>query len=414
MPYGTTIKSTIKGMGLLVRTSEFFENLGERAQDLDFQMADEARSFVCRVWRRFPDQITGSNSLAGSFPRGYLNSLCRDQPLPELPPSPEFEGGQCEGVLYEVDIRIQQTDSRTCVPRPSVMRTITLGGAITGLSSFISGTFSTTTNCGGFTEAQTGNRVWRLNNSQGEFVQFIQGVGIPEAGNDDPLFQVEIVAVRRVDGLIDNCGEPQRIFPQTNPTQEDLTDVVSIPSPDGVPLSFPISIDVGNITFPLNVNLGGVALNVNLAGIEINFGGRGLDGIPLPLPDGGIHPLPIPIDVQPDRSPCPRLPSPDSDSFTETGMDEAESMDIDVGDTLRFVFLDIANTHTNIRSDSGNGAPDLFPLGWFEFRANDRYFPRGKINFKRNVFAAPEGATGFAYTLVGGILGAITLVTEEE
>lgn len=81
---------------------------------------------------------------------------------------------------------------------------------------------------------------------------------------------------------------------------------------------------------------------------------------------------------------------------------------------LAFVEVDLTTIPKNTKSQSGDGAPDVFYAGWFEFLREGKSLPRNYIHFANNCFVAPVGADGYAFTLYNGYQGYATAITNKE
>ena len=388
-------------MGYLVTLPELAERVGAGTADFKDKLAEGLRDFACTLWENYPDQITQGDNLASSFTRGYMNRTCADKTLPQPPVSPFF-GGQCEDVGYDVVIEFQNCGD-TMWTQDQIG---TVPGRVTALIVELA---SITSGCGGGDPRNRKN--WNLR------ANYTMSDGIPR--QTTLLLGVTYVEFRaigcvRSDGMPDTCGDPNANYPTTSPTPVDYTTVINIVSEDGDTLNYTAEYKPTNYNFPLNFDLGGIKVLFDLGGINFNFSLVSLDGLPIPLPDGNGSPIPSPQDDGNRNIRCRRLPPPESgDYFTDTKND-TDPKEEDVGEELAFVRVTLTNVPTNIRTQWGDGAPNIIYAGWFEFQGEGYNFPRNPIHFNQNLYPTPEGATGYAYTLYEGITGFATVYTIKE
>ena len=382
------------------------ERIGAGTADFGDKVADSVRIFACGLWQNFPDQITKNSSLGASFARGFMNSACADQTLPP-PPSIEFDGGQCPGESYKVRYRKAQ---------------------IVGGNLQIFGNFESPISGGAEDEAPFSNlRLFYDNIEQFSFIQGRKGFAtssnnVTRAEIDTSMRTGHVLFIAggtpglclfdfvRVDGGTE-CGDDPPAYPPTSPTANDYTTTVNINTEDTGVIEVPITFAPTLFSFPMNFDVGGINVRLDIGGISFNFGGRDANDIPLPLPDGQEHPFPAPND-NPNESfnPIP-LPPPNTDDFDEDVKDPMDPKEEDVGDELRFVRVTITGLPANAKEQFGDGAPNVFYCGWFEFQSDSFNFPRRPIHFTQCIFDAPEGATGYAYTLYEGFTGFATVYT---
>lgn len=155
----------------------------------------------------------------------------------------------------------------------------------------------------------------------------------------------------------------------------------------------------------MQFDLGGIGVNINLGGINFDFGRRDSSDNPQPLPDGQQDPLPTPKDDSNRSFECRKFPPPNTTDYNEDTKTETDPKIEDVGDKLRYVIVNVTSKPSNAKNQWGDGAPDVFYCGWFEFTADGYNFPRRPIHWLAGIFDAPEGATGYAYTLYEGFDG---------
>lgn len=398
-------------MPSIVSIDRIAERSGADIRSFQEDLANGVREFACGLWSRFPDRITGGANAGSSFARGYMSEMCRDGNLPPPPPQVVPGGGQCSGDLYRVTYRIHRVDVVTCNVLPVSYTTQIIPGKILGADFFVPSPVIGQHNCLGQSNAD-----YVSVNIVGEYesgrVTLVSGapydLSLPFINN---LSWAEVVFIEKADGSPDNCVDPGGQYPTTNPDINDLRDQITINISDNDVVILPISTTINNLVFPSTFNIGGISAEINFTGISFNFGGRGGDGEPAPLPDGQPTPVPTPADDivrVPYSNPSPR---PSSDAFDEDIRPEVPAAEEDNIEGLRFVRVQLTNVPVNVKTQSGSGAPDVVYAGWFEFLSEGYAFPRQPIHFQQNIYEAPQGATGYAYTLYDGINGVATVYT---
>lgn len=376
-------------MGYLVPIAELGERIGAGTADFRDNIAEGVRDFSCTLWSNFPDQITQNNNLGTSFIRGYMNDTCKDKTLPS-PPVPPFSGGQC---TFNYDIFYRYGN-------PGQLPSLNSGTTICSFQGLPGAIASISTNEVGSTGFMTivdGNGT--QHDCSGAYIPGrLTGVFLqPSSGFDT-----------------DNCGDPPPQYPITNPTVNDYQTTININSQDGDTLTYDLEYSPIDFNFPLNFNLGGIKIIFDLGGINFNFSLVSIDGLPIPLPGGGESPIPAPQDDG-NRNIRPRKrPPPNADNYNEDEKTETDPKEEDIGDILEFVRVTLTSVPTNVKGQWGDGAPDVIYAGWFEFQGEGYNFPRQPIHFTNSLFATPEGATGYAYTLYEGITGKATVYTFKE
>ena len=399
-------------MGLIKTLNEIGEFTGENTADFLTGVASKVREFSCDLYSRYPNGILGSANPAGSVGRGVFNSLCRDllnTPLPTIE-QPEHTGGQCEGVMYRVTARVFSHFPSDFSFAQNSIRTFDGRGRFLGVLREVIG--QNNQNYSGFGSAPTEITRYTIRFADRDFLVINPGF---EPLVEVPGFEgagVENITITRLDGLPDDCGNAPPSFAPDEPLPENFDTVIVLPQPDGVDLNLDISVANNQLSFPLNLVVAGIDVEVNSFGIEFNFGSRNSSDIPESLPNGERHPLPVPKD---DKNRCFAPSAPVSlapEDFDEEVIEESDSLEcIDI-EGLRYVTLQVGELPTNIKSQDGGNADTVYYLGWFYFKVGSENFPRQPIHFINNVFVAPEGATGFAYTLYNGLNATATKFTQ--
>lgn len=400
-------------MGVLKNLTQLSENLGAGTADFSDLLAEQVRLFSCSLWESFPDQITKNSNLRGSFTRGFMNRMCRDQTLP-APPVTMMEQGKCPtSYFWRPTMRVS---------RPNSALGLSIGDeivvqAVANQNGPIDSTEYPPVPNNAFVVGKANGPNF---NPQTSF-QFM-GITVEWRNPPDPADNPSLVNVNeivsdsfiRVDGMPDNCGMTTIEYPDTTPTAMDYETTININSEDGDTLTFPLIYAPIDFSFPLNFDLGGINLTVDLGGINFNFSLVSIDGLPIPLPDGQDAPLPSPQDDGNRNVRCKRKPAPGSGSYNQDDKTETDPKEEDVGDTLEFVRVTLTSVPTNVKNQFGDGAPDVIYAGWFEFQGEGFNFPRQPIHFTNSLFIPPEGSTGYAYTLYEGIQGKATVYTTKE
>jgi hypothetical protein len=173
------------------------------------QALKQARDAMCGIYVNNPARFQADSQLvpgASQVARDMLDNLCRDKPLPALPPAP-FTGGQCECVTYDYDLTSSVDGTSTAIARQSATAPIVgLIYAPTTLSTFpgAQDVFVRATTCTN---------------------------GKPTAYSDSYKFTLRpggfagISNVRRRDNAPDTCGNPERRYPPApikNPINFDV------------------------------------------------------------------------------------------------------------------------------------------------------------------------------------------------
>lgn len=380
---------------------------GERAGDYLSKAVDAAANFSCSLYAAYPSSVVSNP--ADTAIRGLWDSLCnnRDPGLPN-PPRPSVEGGQCEGEVYfwraNNDYYNYAEDEGFYVASHPGILSITVG-AFTPFPG---------------TDPVEGNWEYTVR-SNGQVVSN-PGTVIYGFESGAPWLQTKPFGT-----FPDDCGDGDPYYPNSPapPVGWDEGDTV-INNNDGS--SFTLPLVYAPITPTLDaaftVDVGGVTMQFDLGGVTIDLGNDGSPSFPEPstrddfdrlddkledlidtLPDGGDGggdsgtnepPRLPPPDEDPDLTPSPRT---DTDAKDESDIDE-------------LMWVKIQLTKPPDKMHFGEGAPNCYFAGWFEFKAGNYCFPRQQINFIESIFLAPPGADGYAYTLTNGATGNATIYTK--
>lgn len=373
------------------------------------------KSFLCNVALNYPG-AWAAQKISPEFVIAWWQDFCGDEP-PTVPPPvpPPFEGGQCVGNPYRVFYRNFVRNIGNCAVVRNDVQSVDVVGAIVGIEyRDYDSSATTTSNCSGSSQAVRNKQAWLIctNNEYPLTLGLYRPVG--NSGYD--YGRVTIEDVQPLGGLPDDCGSlpgdnpPYAPLPPSswngtwnytyndNSTTHDFN-ITILPSGGDVNLHFPIKVNIGGLN--VNFDLGGVNINggdnvTNDNGNTIinnnGEGGSGIGG------DGSNNNTDI----------------DDPESFDSEEQPEAEDDEVEDIEKLAFVKLELTTIPLNAKTFSGGAnSPPTFRAGWFEFKAVTYYYPREFIDFQRNIFVAPEGATGFAYKVNEGYKAVATIVTKK-
>lgn len=364
-------------------------------------LAEKTREFACQLYDPFPNIIMNRGDLTPSFVRQYMDDLCSDFPLP-APPVSQFSGGQCHCITYLVDTRRIFPGG---VDGGLILNTV-VPGRIFGLRNvYTPGVPGVTTDkvesfidyaaCSGGSETGATASV---------AIGTSAGPGIDPGFHDDWFIE----DITRQDGLPDDCGSIPPEYPDNTPAPNDLTFNFTLNLNDGGTQDFVIIYDPEPDGFPMKFDINGLKLEVNIVGFEFNFGGINSNGDPVGLPGDNNSVLPAPKDDKLRNFKPPVLPEPNNEDYEEDIKDETDPKEETIGEEITFIKVSITSFPNNIKNQFGDGAPNIYYCGWFEFQSDDYNFPRQPIHFINNIYFRPVGATGYAYTLYNGIEGFAT------
>lgn len=266
-------------MGLRFPISEFFESSGNAAAEFNENLRDGIATFACNLWSSFPGFITEGTTPTQSFARGFMNQACSPIQPPVPVPTTPFTGGQCVGVLYNVQYTFEyESNFNPGVPVSVTQQPFT--GIIGPIVSL--------------TATQSGPRRF-------EYVAVHSGGAVTDTvlGPTTPVNTTIIPGGRfwtiiRVDGMPDNCGNPNEQYPGGNPTFNDLRTTINITNLDGTDNNYELVYNklTNQYNFPMNFKLNGTNVTLDLSGITI-FGPPEIiaptsgNDVPPPGSDGG-------------------------------------------------------------------------------------------------------------------------------
>ena len=394
---------------------------GANAGNYVAKAADAAANFACSLYKTYPGAIVGNPVNAAQ--RGLYDSLCKDRPsgLP-TPPQSQFTGGQCACVGYNITYNQVTSGGVT-------QFTAFLVGKIRGLERVPNSGFPVTYRWSIVYEPCSGGQ------PTGQVGKF----PIASAASDATTYI--IAGIARSNGQPDNCGNPAPTYPPEtyNPPPGYNSGNGTVQYNDGTDLTVPVVYAPISPQFELNpkfnVDVGGLNFQFDLGGVTVNLGdGQNppssprdpfndssddfdridrrldsiddrLDGIEDALDNGGPGsqepPLP-PEAPPPDEDPTlDKEPKTEEDSKEETGVE-------------RLKWVKIVLTKLPDKLHFGEGAPNCYFAGWFEFKSKEACYERSQINFATSLFLAPAGADGYAYTLTNGAKGYAIVYRKKE
>lgn len=364
------------------------------------RIADNARLFACSLYRTLPGAMV--ETPVSDLLKIVWDDLCVDDPsgLP-LPPTPQYQGGQCEMVQYNVSV--QYTGQYQGNPLVDTY-VLSVWGQVGEVSFEIqpNGLLNTLLQCHGYT---AGGYLPAL--------VTVQRLGYQTAGVTD--IYISNVTISRPDGQPDNCGNPPANYPSVTPpvggytspsipvVYNDGTDFnitvnlqppksVDATQPPNICLKIAIKLVEFELCFPPNAlpklggdNVGDLEKMLREVQDQLDDLQENFDDFTTPL-------LP---ETDPSLTPIP-LPGEDG------GVDENTP-------NVKWVVV----TLTKLPEKSQFGTPTVFFAGWVTFSVGGDYTVREQINFQRSVFRFPPGATGYGVTFTNMSKGNVVAYTKD-
>lgn len=384
-------------MALLIPWSEVIEKAGETTIDLRNHIARESLKKSCALRAKYPT-LTNMTILS----TGFFRHLCSyfEEPPPFF--SPPFTGGNCPELYSASGYYVEDNQKRGCGE---------IGTWTTG-SGFVLGPIQ-----GIDPNPAANGSVLGANNSQRPLIVSpnIDGCMNTSAtvsksqGNCNintpkctPLASVEqrfIAKVELASGGVDDCGDSNPPPPDPPPDIYDFQFQLTYNNVDvgGNSIDFDAFVEVEvnpNLELKFQFDVGGVKLHFSYNGVEEgdSFTFTGNDTAP---------------NAPPQAPPPSENPDLDEEVVPPTEPNEQDEIE-----RLAWVTIDITGTPSNQKNQWGGGiAPDVIYVGWFEFKSKGAYFPRQPIHFTKNIFEAPLGSDGYAFTLYSGVEGFATIYT---
>jgi len=384
---------------------EHFQNVEDKVDSLSADIVEKARNFYCSLYNDTPQWVLRRNPLVSPLVRKGLERMCHDQ-LPPPPPLPlPFIGGQCCDVTYEVTVRVKIVMCLNYEVKHDRISAHRITGKIVGgkigvypVQSQLSGAWIEYEDCSGNSKIKS---VWSATFDATSGNCLVQERTHPLADNISiDQSSCEILGIAVVAGD-DNCGDPPGGYPPVPPpSDDDIRRPFDITYEDNSTRTIIYNINrdpSGNIFFPPVINAGGVSVHFDVAGICVGCvnrntpsGGGGAGGSSGLTGDGGQE-----------------------EEAEEEVLEEEEDGGEEDVPKIKAVKVDVTQIGSPQKTQFGNGSPDIIWAGWLEFKIDDSYAPRTRIDFARSYFIAPEGATGFAYCLKTGFKAKITVIKEK-
>lgn len=387
---------------------------GEGAGDLIKGLASDIGRQVCGLYAQYPKGFGISNPVGnaiGQFSSGLWDSFCGQQTPPQLPPPPEpqFEGGQCPGVLYNVNVQaearnvsdgtlIEVRESSTDVHGP--IRSVFPRAAPLGT--------------GGSAEvvvvgSQPDGVTPRERNLLGVSADLVYYTA------------VEVLSVTRIDGQPDTCGDPPAeppgdFPPPVNPRtytydgndgqQREINyEIVFDPTFNGPTINIP---DIPNLCAGFRFD----AIEIDLC---TNKPGSG-SGADISALEDKIDEIADIVGELKEDSEENLNKEPTEEEPPEEADPEEEPPDGALGNCvpgLRFVKVSLTELAPNANVEIGQGGIDrIDDAGWFAFEKDGFLFPPHRIEFSGAIFEPPPGVTCYKMQLRFGFSARVTHVIE--
>ena len=411
--------------------------------------ANGAKGAVCGAYHDYKDWY--HSNINAAAPAGVLieqlwDNLCPLEP-PYSPPSTNspFNGGQCQGVEYRVEVEFHFYDIDFSPPKYDSR--ISYSGGYYQISSI---------------------KFAPHNGAQNLFVTCAHYNSPTAPGGNIPTFQVDgrfevtidKISVFRLDGLPDNCGNPPANNPPPLTPPPIINRDITIDN-KGTPLTIPFSFNPqfslpglsinGNLNiFKPEVNLSlspqfdikpnfnldvnpKVNLQFDLGGVNINVGGspdndtvnnvnnnNNVNNINNNVNNvnnnvNNINNTVNNIENNTDKTnddvtiikdklacnPCDLLKEIKDKLFKiptyrAFPIAEFQSIKRDNLADLGFIEIDLTKQPTKTKIIFGGNAPNVMFAGWITWRKNGYNFSREQVTAEKSIYLAPKGANGFS------------------
>lgn len=386
-------------------------------------IASGARNAVCNVYRSAPGLISrADDSLVQPFEavsdayRQFLDNLCGDGQLPELPP--RLSGGQC-AIPYTV-----RWETRGPGPNGTIVtnqQQDILQGPIKGM---------------------------RLRPLPGgaPFAEYVITHGINNTervvlnfSTNAPRYEVHratIIQITALNPALDICGDTPNPFPSVPSTPDsynpptryrdrgvDVDVTVNIPPiiipPGAVSIAPKLEVKIG----PNKIVFDGSGARLELSpelSIPVTIGGGTTTANPNPPVSAGPE---IDGELLADRfdrieeilEDIQKCACDDAGLAplvtTIGGKAPSQCVSVPVGRN-KFCAIALSDLPDNRKTQSGGSAPDVIYAGWAWFKAGDYLFERSPIDSQGKLFKNPGGAEAFCYTLYSGFNGTPIILDE--
>lgn len=412
------------------------------------QAGNAAREFVCGLYETYPYGLLGGLNETGKVltgTRGMLDEMCR--PLNKIPPpaQPNFTGGQCKNILYQVRVPTVTIGVYNFGFREDPQENVTeIYGPIG-------------------TVGMTGIRILEY---QGQFLktfsdlyvdafeQISPGVFGPirftmqrytQAANRG-FASVGAVRVIRFDGQPDNCGNPKPSYPPSLPPVNKFTNTTNINIAPNVSVAVPVTI-IPTVIAPIT-NVFRPEFNVRVGDIDVNLSPDGVRfSDPQPLPPGPniiFDPritLPPAVTIPGDDDPAISIDlSPVLDRLDEIEEEIEECCDrnhpfealpidrvvtaplgsgnsgiVQLPPKAFRVVTTITSPIGKINTQSGDGSPSVYFAGWSWFEVDGGMSERTPIDAAVKSFEPPARSSGkFAWKLQKDYTCSVTVYSSNK
>lgn len=394
-------------MSVRIIASSLSEKLGSSFASLFNPVIPFITDFACDIWQKYPDRITNNQSLKVSFQRGFMTSLCGP-----VQPTPPITTVGCEPKMYVFGTYLSKNTSdggcnvtgywrnQVGIPESNLA---SLDPSVSGGGWYLfdaNGTFYKLRPVSkAFYDARTlGDSTIPLTIDFRDAASACNNqTGDPNGDNvtrTDQIFQYPTGSA---------CDDSPQ-YPVTTPPAVITKKTTLVYDNDTyIDLELNVNTDPnGNIGFPIVFANGEISFTLDIGGITINNGSN--------VPTTS---LPV-IEEEPSSEVTIKRPYITDPDITVEEKTEADPKEEEVGENLRFVEVILTSIPQNASSQWGDNGPNVYYAGWFEFQADGRNFPRRPIHFQKCLFDAPEGASGYAYTLYQGFAGKANVYTIDE
>lgn len=389
--------------------TDYASDLGTNTADGLRNVANTAAEFACTLYQNNPAAAVGlaDPTGIGAFSNALWSRMCapRNQ-LPAAPTQPPLNGGQCPK-LYNLTATV--TGAGPDGPFPPDTRTFNdIQGPLTG--------FYTTT-----TTDSDGRTIYTVEfgTADGSVSWGIQGIGV------QPSWTIDSLAPS--DGSPDNCGDAPPWYPPVDAPADEWEEDREVDF-GGPKITVPVAIipvilkPEFNFRPQINVRVGPIQVTFDLGGVNFNLNIEPGTNTVLP-PGSDTRPVPVPpqtpkvgpgCDITPVINKLKQLdekynPLLDCDrcddkyDYPITVYTSANSrQELGILPTLYRVAVDLDEIPANAKHQQGGTADDVIYAGWFSWVTDGRHHERIPLHFASNIFVAPPGANGFAYTTYFG------------
>lgn len=398
-------------------------NTGTNTADGLRNIANTAANFVCDAYQNYAAATTGfpDPTGIGALNNALYSSLCSPRGKTPTAPAQPFTGGQC-ATRYNVSYSYTDPDTG-----PGSGTLFQLLGPIGGITRYSSG-------------SQIGvGVICQPESSRPQGIGFFVLTSRP---NDLSKRNYTITGVSRVDGMADNCGNPNPTYPDkglpvTNITNNNTTVNVGAGASITVPIFFtPVVVNANAyINAQVQVNLGPFNVTFDLGGVTIaptfNAPSGGSQ-----TPSSPYLPPSVTTNNYNNTNSPPSVTCPPVDFTTvyskldaiKTELDDVKDCSCPVTNSVATVSLgsgvdgyvslpsnciqvsiSIGAKPANAKTQKSNGSePTVYFCGYIYWGDGTGRSERHPISFLQSVFYPPLWATAFGWNLYLGYSGTVT------